>query len=460
MDTPNVVWITLDSVRTDHVTPGGATRNTTPNLQQIVDEPNGFYHEQCIAHARWSLPSISSILTGTYPSYHQTGFDNKVLVSEVPTAAELFSEVGYTTACLSRNPHLSHETNLNRGFDRFEYIQASTLLQSAGLKTTTKFLANLRRHSAGLEFDKYAHSTPYVVNDMANRWVRDFTKQTGPFFFYLHYNEPHTPYYPPLPYLDEFSDDFEMEPRNAARRVLEICENKDRHIATGFSELTGEDWNILNAMYDAEIKYTDKMVGKLIKNIKEKSDRHTIFVITADHGELFGEYGIFGHSVVLHDGLIRVPLVTSGLDVEKHLVQHADILQTIGEIAGINTESMQGIDLRQESREFAVAQTSPSNLDQYQKYNPNFGNEHYIQRTQSDVLRTEKFKYRAGDDREWLFELPDQESNIIESNPQVAADFRGKREEWYNQQGSISERADTEYSEEMKQQLKDLGYHE
>lgn len=459
MNPPNVVWITLDSVRADHVTPGGATRNTTPKLQQIVDSPEGYYHDHCISHGRWSLPSITSILTGTYPSYHQTGFDNNVLVSEVPTASELFSDVGYTTACLSRNPHLSTETNLDRGFDRFKYVQASTLLQNAGLRTTAKFLANIRTHSAGLELNKYAHSTPYIINDIAKRWVQDFTQSSNPFFFYLHYNETHTPYYPPLPYLDAFDDELDMEPREAARRVLDICDNKDEHMANGFSELTDEDWQILSTMYDSEIKYTDEMIGNLIEYIKKKSNRKTIFIVTADHGELFGEYGVFGHTLVLHDGLVHVPLVTHGLDVEQDLVQHVDILRTLAEKAGVDTETMQGIDLRTESRNFAVAQTCAANLEPYLQFNSEFNNEHYIQDVQSDVVRTKSHKLRTGKDQEWLFELPDEETDVLDSHQDIASELREKRDDWYQQHGSVSERSDDTYSEEMMQRLEDLGYH-
>lgn len=457
---PNVVWITLDSVRADHTTPGGAQRDTTPNLQAVADSPEGNYHDECISHGRWSLTSIPSMLTGTWPSYHQLGFENKQLVDEVPTIAELFKDVGYTTAALSRNPHLSHETHLDRGFDRFEYIQASDLIDSVGLKTTIKYLANIRRHSAGFERDKYAHSTPYLVNDVAKRWVRDFENKDAPFFFCLHYNEPHTPYYPPLPYLGHYDDAFETEPRTAAKRAVEICKNKDEHIATGFAELTEEDWNILLAMYDAEIRYTDEMVGKLISYIKSHSDRETIFVITADHGDLFGEYGVFAHALVLHDGLIHVPLITEGLGIDDDFVQHADIVRTIGEQVGIDTTSLQGLDLRSDHREFAIAQNKPVTLDEYHEFNPEFNSPHYITDSYSDVLRTQRWKYRRSDNSEALFELPNQERDVKEQYPDVVLELREKLDEWHSKHDTVSERSSAEYSDTMKERLKHLGYHE
>ena len=221
-------------------------------------------------------------MSGLLPSRNTVGVSGDVLPEEVTTVAERFADSGYTTACLSRNSYLSSETDLDRGFQRFQWLASSTI-RSVGPRTLLKYLMNIRKHSAGLTANTAKHASPLLMNDVAKHWLHDFESQSTPFFFYLHYNEPHRPYYPPLSYMDKYADDLEVAPKAAAERAYEIHETLDEIIAEG-GRLDQSDWDVLRAMYDAEIAYTDEMVGRLVDYIDSLDLGDTIIVVTADHG--------------------------------------------------------------------------------------------------------------------------------------------------------------------------------
>lgn len=459
MTAPSVLWITLDSVRADHTAMAGYRRDTTPNLDRLASESGGQAFRQCVAHSNATLRSSASILTGMQPSRHDVGMGNDRLPDAVETVPERFAAEGYETACLSGNSHLSGATGLDRGFDRFEWLAASTLLDAAGPKTVARYLLNLRRHSAGLSTDPAKHSTPFLMNDVAERWLSDLADDP-PFFCYLHYNEPHRPYYPPLPYLDRFTGDLSMSAAEAAEFAMHVHRNFFDVVADG-PEFTGDEWAALKAMYDAEIAYTDEMVGRLVEHARSLVD-DLVVVVTADHGELFGEGGMLAHKLLLHDALLRVPLVVHGLgdtaaDADS-LVQHADVTRTLLERAGGRTDGMQGVDLRSDTREYAIAQRGPVGFDAYRERNPAFDASRYAA-SALHCLRDREFKYLRHDDGAALHRLPDEERDVSGEHPDVAERMDDYLAGWLDADGRpVAEAADAEFTDAMERQLRDLGY--
>ncbi|WP_276254272.1 sulfatase [Halomontanus rarus] len=470
-DLPNVVWVTLDSVRTDHTTMSGYRRDTTPNLARIAADGDGQQFSNCFSHGIWTLASSASILTGTYPSRHDVGLGSSKLSPKLSTAGELFSEQGYRTACLSCNSHISDATDLSRGFDRFEWLSSSTLLQAAGLKTTLEYGLNIRKHSAGFTTDPNKHSTPFLMNEIATRWL-DSLADEEPFFFYLHYNEPHRPYYPPRPYLDRYTDDIDASPQEAVDTAMRVHENLYEIVANG-CQLSTREWESLRAMYDAEIAYTDEMIGQLFDHVRSRDLEDTIFVITADHGELFGEYGLLAHKLCLHDGVINVPLVIHGLEAlssdtdedtlgavtdEDALVQHADVMQTLVTRAGGRTDDMQGIDIRTAERKHAIAQRGTAEYEPFLEHNSEFETDRYHD-SMLTCLRTDDFKYCYSEDRTELFDLPDEETDVSSEHPDRVERFDRTLTEWLETDGQpIDATLEAEFTDAMEQQLKDLGY--
>ncbi|MFC6973772.1 sulfatase [Halomicroarcula sp. GCM10025709] len=457
MSRKNIVWITLDSVRSDHTSMDGYERDTTPTMADIGRRGHQF--TECIAHSKSTLPSSGAMLTGYTPSRNTLGIDGNVLPDGVRTIAERFSDAGYTTACLSRNSYVSPETGLDRGFDRFQWLAASNVYE-AGVGTLLRYLLNIRSHSAGLTLDTAKHASPFLMNEVAKDWLDDFASQE-PFFFYLHYNEPHRPYYPPKPYLDRYTDGLSMSPKAAAERALEIHYDFAEIIADGCN-LTDEEWRALHAMYDAEIAYTDDMVRRLLSYIDSLPMDDPIVVVTADHGELFGEAGLLAHRYVLDDAVTRVPLVIDGIgDLAAgpdDLVQHADVMATLLAMADADHEDTMGVDLREEVREFAVSQRVSVGYDAILEHDPDFDTSQFHSGLLT-ALRTKEHKLLTSDDDPELFELPDEETDVADAQPETLASLSAALDDWLAVHGQPDTEAETgEFSDEVQDQLRDLGY--
>lgn len=457
-DRPNIVWLTLDSVRQDHTTMGDYHRETTPHIQSIADESDGVAFSSCFAHGRASATSIPSILSGMYPSRHGTYYEERTAFpSELPLVSELLSDTGYTTAAVSNNGYASSMTNLDRGFDNFTLLGSTPIeiLRSAGVWNLLKYAANIRRHSVGFEADMHAHSGAYLVNQIAKRRIDDATE---PFFMYVHYNEPHRAYYPPLPYLDRFTDELPMAPEEAASTAMDVHHNLVKIIANG-CELNDEKMAALKAMYDGEIAYTDDRVRKLYEKIQAELGE-TILVITADHGELFGEDDMLAHKYSLHNSVLNVPMVVKGIPGLSNdgLVQHSDIICTLLEIAGADTETIQGVDLREGTRKYAISQSPSNSLDPLLEYNPDFDRSKLCRDTYS-VIQDEEFKYVQRPDSPRLYKLPEENTDVIGEHPEITKTLDAQLTEWLETEGvGVGDGSTVEMNQKIQSRLSDLGY--
>lgn len=455
---PNVVWITLDSVRADHTSMGGYDRDTTPNIQRIAND--GQYFSRCFASGYSTPLSTSSMLTGTYSSRNGLKMTNESIPDELDTIPERFRAAGYTTAGLSRNSFVSSGTGLDRGFDRFEWLAASTFTDVLDWKTIAKYFLNIRQHSAGFTLDTAKHSTPYLLNETAKKWFREL-QDDEPFYAYLHYNEPHRPYYPPRPYLDRYTHDLSLSAEEAADISMRVHRNMEEIVANGY-DLTETEQRAIEAMYDAEIAYTDDMVGRLFDYLTALDLGNTVVVITGDHGELFGERGMLSHRLVLNDAVIRVPLVVHGLDEIDYpsdgLIQHVDLVQTLAAITGASIDGLQGIDMRKEVRKYAISQRPAANFDPFLEHNPDFDTSQFHTGMLTS-LRTDRFRYEKSDDRSRLFEIPDETTDVSSEYPGVASDLDDQLSEWLSTTGEpIATGEKSDLTEEMRNQLQDLGY--
>jgi uncharacterized sulfatase len=214
-------------------------------------------------------------------------------------------------------------------------------------------------------------------------------------------------------------------------------------------------------MYAAEIAYTDEMIGRLFDHIQALDLGDTIFIITADHGELFGENGLLGHTITLNDAVTNVPLVTHGLDdlaiSEDSIVQHPDVMQTLVEMADGRTEQMQGVDLRRNERTYAISQRQSLSGSRYEQ-DPEFD----ISRFHEQMLttfRSERFRYLWSDNKSELFELPDELTDVSDKHPEVAERFEAELTNWLSKEGQpISCGTEDNLTESMRRQLRDLGY--
>lgn len=462
---PNVVWITVDSLRADHTTLAGYERDTTPNLQKIADEDEGVALPNTVSQAIWSLPSASSLLTGTYPSYHGTGLWNDVLPGDVPTIPERLSAAGYRTIGVSQNAYFNDSTDLDRGFDEFDWLTKTNLVRKSRLRDAGEFLLNLREHGGGYAAPPSEHRPSFLVRKLLEDRLSSLADDDDPFFLYAHTLGTHLPYSPPVAYRDRYADDVELPADEAAELAFELSQNHYDQTATG-CDFTEREREALVAMYDALVRYVDQQLGELFSTFWSLDLDDTIFVVTADHGDLLGERGVLGHQLSLHDGLITVPAVCYGLpslgEVDPDAPEQLDLMATVLNETGIDTDFSHGTDLREADATHALAQRGESTyrtaLDQIRESNPEFDDSRYHDGL-VHALRSREFKLVESDERTELFDLPDETTDVSEEYPDVLADHEAELERRLD---AVGEGARTdqsrEMSDELRRQLSDLGY--
>jgi len=461
----NVLWLTLDSVRGDRTSVGGCDRDTTPTLARIGSRSDGAAGT-CFAHGIWSQPSVASMLTGTYPSTHGTGLANERLPGSITTVAERFSRAGYRTVGVSANAYFSETTGTDRGFDQFDFVSGPELAREAGPRGVASFLRNARRFSGGLTLDRQKHSPDFLLSEIVRDRLQSAADREAPFFLAAHFSGAHHPYYPSPAFRDQFADDLDISADAAADLAFNESTDIYAHLAEdGFT--TDQIREAVIAMYDAKIAQADAVVDRVLSTLDRLGiGDETIVVVTADHGDLLGELGLRSHKLLLHDGLIRVPIAVRGSErlsgIEFGLSQHTDVMQTLLAELGIETDGMQGERLDLGSREMAIAQrgdeTYQKTTDAVAEHDPTFGNEHIIPGMLT-AARTDEWKYVTNGETAVLYELPDEEEDVSARHPAVADHLETELDDWLDEYGTLEEATGSaDFDEDVADQLADLGY--
>jgi choline-sulfatase len=250
----NVVLITLDTTRADHLScysPHGAR---TPHLDALAARGVRFAH--ATAQVPLTLPSHACIMTGAYPPVHKLrdmgGF---VLDKSHPTMATLTQAAGFATAAFVGSRAVAKHFGLSHGFDTYDDEMGT---QSEEGKLPGVFPERRAR----------------VVTDRALEWLQQNTHRK--FFLWAHYYDPHQPYDPPEPYKHEYASN----------------------------------------LYDGEIAYMDEQVGRLLAGLDQLGlASRTLIIAVGDHGESLGEHGELTHGIFLYDATLHVPLIVAGPDV-------------------------------------------------------------------------------------------------------------------------------------------------
>lgn len=242
----NIVIISLDTCRADHLSCYGFPRETTPNIDNVARE--GLLFENAISPVPMTLPAHASLLTGTIPPYHGVhGNISYRLRDSNVTLAELLREHGYTTGAVVASFVLDPQFGLAQGFDfydaRFESHPSSS---------------NILSQRPGGE-----------VSDVAEAWLEQHADDR--FFLFVHYYDPHFPYDPPEPFASRFPPPHR---------------------------------------YAGEVAYADRCVGRVIDKLKTLGlYDSTMIIITADHGEGQEEHGEATHGYFVYHSTTKVPLI-------------------------------------------------------------------------------------------------------------------------------------------------------
>ncbi|MXR53003.1 sulfatase-like hydrolase/transferase [Halovenus sp. WSH3] len=468
---PNVLWISLESVRADHTSLHGYDRDTTPNLDRISRRPDATVLDPVVSGSMWTPASTASMLTGTHMSTHQLGADGKCerkLLPSVETLPERLSEQGYRTGLFTPTYYIGPETGLDRGFDHvddlsirqedfFGYDAAtrdrivSALRCVRGRPTTD--IATLK--------EEITRGKNYLLERRFDRWGHDGS--TAPFFAYAHVPSPHHPYNPVTKFRDVFTDEIGMSAAEAAELSESVYTGTDgirRRMARGL-DLSDSEWEAITALYDAEIRYADSTAGELISTAASLSRRPLVIVVTGDHGDLFGELGLIGHNLVLHDGLTHVPGLVVGIDDvvddSETVTQHIDLTRTVGAVTGVPTEEFEGRDIRSAQRPYAISQRGVAHLDEYTKHDERFDTSRFFE-APFTAVRTPDWKYLENDERAVLHDLPDERTDVLDGHPAVADELSGYIDAEGIDWGAEERAESVEFSEQARDQLRDLGY--
>lgn len=462
MTDKDIVWITMESTRYDHTSLGDYNRETTPNLERMADAEDGRSFEMAFSHGIWTLASSASILTGTHPAYHGTGISRNTLPGEVRTVPERFRRAGYRTVGFSSVPHIGPESDLDRGFEEFRMEKPENWHRLCGYRSLAKYLLLLRRHGGGYSTNGDYHAQSYLLTEGIKHQLARRTNQSEPLFLYAHYGDTHHPYVPPLSYLDRFYHSLSSD--RARDLALDMTRNLTGKIADD-QPFTDREWRALKALYDATMAYVDSQIGAVFEYVRNRDD--TILVVTADHGELFGEEGLLAHKITTHDAVCHVPLVVYGptgvIEHGSELVQPIDVVRTLAAESGADTTGLQGHDLRTGRREHAVIQRgwkrAKRNLDAIEEHAPDAERPDTYEGDLT-TLRTPTFKLEYGDDHRALFLPPDEETDRTHRFPDVAERLAEAASTVHDIDGPGGERSeeDDEYSPSTKERLRDLGY--
>ena len=350
---PNVILITIDSLRADHLGFMGYKKNTSPNIDALAKESVVFTN--AFSNGPVTLHSFPSIITSTYPLDYQGPRKierPRVLISEI------LQKNGYITALFSSNAYLSDFFGYNRGWDFFEDINPlrettinddikDNLTRSIKEVAFTFFpqfyfwIKYLQYRNTGV---KNGRSGPNfwgnrVTASYLNQIVKDFIvgieKEKKPFFVWIHYMDVHSPYFPLSFYLNDKPLSFQE--LMASGLTGWFAAYPQKKIFKKFAERNIEQSRNL---YDSAIKYTDLEIGNLLNFLKkEKVYENSIIFLTADHGDEFLEHGGGGHSAKLYNELLHIPLIAKIPQFEprkiKTKVSLIDLTPTICDVLKI-----------------------------------------------------------------------------------------------------------------------------
>ena len=284
---PNVLLITLDTTRWDHLSCYGYPDKTTQHIDALAQD--GLRYEHAITPSTWTLPAHASIFTGMLPTHHRAhfSFDESIdpakiegpmflpLHPELPTLPVALKEAGYETAGIIAAPLLGAKFGFGRGFDHYD---------------------------DRLPVDKGFERDADEVSNLAIARLNEHRASGGdaPFFLFLNYFDAHSPYQPPAPWGNP----------DVTEEQYDLYGGLYNGVNSGTRDLSDDEQRLLLSQYDREIKFMDHEVGRLLDEMKRMGlYDSTMIIITSDHGESFGEHRLLEHGRALYEELVRVPLI-------------------------------------------------------------------------------------------------------------------------------------------------------
>jgi arylsulfatase A-like enzyme/Tfp pilus assembly protein PilF len=399
----NVLLFTLDTTRADHIGCYGYPMIRTPNIDGLAAD--GILFQNATSQCPLTLPSHSSMFTGTYPSFHGVRDNGGFYLEEGQvTLAEVAREAGWATSAFIGAFVLDSRWGISQGFDYYY---------------------------DNFDFAKYKKISLDSVQREGGEVIKAFFEwfdKNAPqkFFSWIHLYDPHAPYEPPEPFRTRYE---------------------------------GQEYGL----YDAEIAYADSLVGRVLEYLRGKGRlEKTVVVVVGDHGESLGEHQESAHGFFIYDATVSVPLIIRIPSAELRgkkiaaQVQNVDIMPTLCELLGLPVpKAVQGQSLlgliagRKPKREHAAYSES---------YYPRY---HYGW-SELKSLRTSRYKFIKAP-RPELYDLtldPRERDNLFGRDSSLADEFAGQLEtlEKKTSQKGIGEKGPQQPDDDTREKLMALGY--
>jgi arylsulfatase A-like enzyme len=264
----NVILLSLDTLAAAHLGIYGGSPDVSPNIDRFAKSAR--IYRNAYAPSPWTLPSHAAMLTGYYPWRMGVHDEHDPVPVDVPLLSELLKRAGYRTAALNSGLYVDREHGFARGFDSF---------------VTSKEWKD----------------APWIV-DEAVRWLK--SNHTKKFFLFIHSYHPHEPLTPSDASLAKLDPDYKGS-------LKSMTEGDLIRLTLGKTSYSPEDLRRISKLYDAGILDLDRELGRFFEELNKLGlDKNTVIVLTSDHGQGFGEHGLWGlHTYDVYEELIRVPFV-------------------------------------------------------------------------------------------------------------------------------------------------------
>ena len=400
---PNIVLITVDTTRADRMGFLGSKKGLTPNLDALAKD--GVVFSRAYSQVPLTVPSHTSILTGTYPQYHGVDDFGLPLSKELPYLPQVLHEHGYKTAAfvgsVVLDPKSGWAPGIDRGFDHYD----------AGFSADPSQPGERRADAV---------VTP------ALEWLK--THPRGPVFVWVHIFDPHIPYDPPEPFKSRYASD----------------------------------------PYDGEIAYADSVLGKVFEFLRAHSlYDNTLIAMMADHGEAFGEHGERTHGIFLYDETIHVPLLfklPSARFAKKQIQTRArlvDVAPTILGIIGIPApKTMQGESLLPLMEDGEATGSGSGKAQDRQAYSETDYPHRDFGWSSLRALRSDKYLFVEAPRPELYDQTvdPKAERNLAPTSTGVAQILAEKLDTFRRETAGTNQPGTAEVDPQLVQRLAALGY--
>jgi choline-sulfatase len=450
----NVILIVIDALRPDHLGSYGYGRDTSPTIDAFAKEGAAFINTYCTMSR--SDGSMTSMLTGQFPHYHgvRLVWGNQ-RNPNMTALQEILKSHGYATGCI-RSPGYLHE-GFGKGFDDFDNF-------SWKVKDKLKRIIYKSTHPGnflGVAAQRFGTAKKWITNHMDRK-----------FFLMVHSNDLHWPYPVPKPYDHIFDKEYKGEHDFATLCKGQITRGE---LIFGLKKLPQPEVDHAIAHYDGGIRYIDEHIKKLVEFLKEKNlYEDTLIILTADHGENFGEHDFFfQHGASLYETSLKVPLIFKfpkkiPADVKVHKrVQVLDIMPTVLDILGIPlVDKIEGNSL------LPIMQGKPSHMRDFVFME---SIEEHFPGNKRVYMKGVRGKWRAMIVGDWkiiyvphpennIYELynlkddPAEHNNLMDKEPKKAEEMKNKILDYLKSQSNEGDAHEEDLTQKSRKLLIQAGY--